>query len=38
MIENATDTRTHNAIKAAHDLRGQMVANAWAWLFGRPSR
>ncbi len=38
MFESTTDTRTRQALQTAHTLRGQVVADAWAWLFGKTSR
>ena len=32
MIEVATDTRTKEAFRAAHDARGQALNDLWAWL------
>ena len=38
MIEATTNTRTRDAIRNAHDARGQMMRGAWSWLFGTSSR
>lgn len=38
MIEATTNTRARDAIRTAHDARGQMMREAWSWLFGTTSR
>lgn len=35
MFESATDSRHRDAIRAAHDARGAMVAGLWSALFVR---
>lgn len=34
MIENATSLRMQEALKAAHQARGDAARSVWAWLFG----
>ncbi len=38
MIEATTNPAARTAIQNAHDARGQMMAYAWRWFFGKISR
>lgn len=33
MIEAPTDQNTRDALKRAHEERGQVLRDAWRWLF-----
>ncbi len=33
MFEATTDSRTRDAMQRAHEVRGEVFKDAWAWLF-----
>ncbi len=35
MIEATTNPAARDAIKSAHDARGQATRDFWNWMFGR---
>ena len=34
MFEATTIPEARRAMRLAHDARGEMVRNAWSWMFG----